>query len=257
MPTPRAGEPHPRRLGLALFVLCVTLGGAATLGLVPTGAAPSVFAERLTITIFWCALAVAGEFFWLENLAQRGMLSMSSLVYLACLFQLEPVSVARVAFFAVLISDLALHRRPWVRAAFNAGQTACALFLARTAMDLLRGALSHGQTAGGIAHVSLDLLPWLVAIAIYWTVNTLLVSTVIGLDGQSSIVKVWRANYANAAYLKTYCALAAAGAILAAAVQWAGLILAPLALVVCPVAQAAHRAFREQKATPPTPLDPA
>ncbi len=172
---------------LAIYVwgtIAAALGGViSTWG--QAAALPSVVTGGLIA--YWLFLSLAAECFWLETPSGNGMVSMSLAVNLGSLFVLPAPWALLVAGTSVFVADLALHRRPWLKAAFNGGQTTVAMTFASWVLQ--------GSTEGA------DPILWdarvLLVPAVFFVFNTGLVSGVISLDSGDRFFRVWKENYGH------------------------------------------------------------
>jgi hypothetical protein len=167
-------------LGLGLL-LAAWLGGRFHLGAAPS---PEMLA-------FWLVFSLAAEGFWLPSPGRRSMVSMSLCANIAVLFVLPVPYALTVAALSVGISDLLLHRRGIVRAAFNSAQTTIALAAAVGAMSFLRGA----STPAGSQILLLYPLASLVPLVVFPAVNVVLVSGIVALEKNQRFWTAWRENY--------------------------------------------------------------
>jgi hypothetical protein len=119
------------------------------------------------------------------------MISMSMAVNLAVLFVLPRPVAFTVAALGVAFSDVLLHRRGIVRALFNASQTTIALAAAAFAMSLL------GSAALPLGSRTILLHPFatLIALPVFFILNTGLVSCVIALECRRDPWNVWKKTF--------------------------------------------------------------
>lgn len=177
--------------------------------------------------VFWFVLTLAAEIFWLETPTRRGMVSMSMAVNIATLFLLPARFVLALGAAAVLAADLLLHRRGWLKAAFNGAQTAVTLFACLLVVHLLDGT---GQTEGARAFVRDPLL--LIAVpATYFAVNTSLVAAAISLHDGLPYRRAWESNYGHYYQVLSSVVLSLLGVLLVMAQERIGFLGGLLSLV--------------------------
>ena len=168
-------------LALGGGVLAATWSTASHHGL---GLAPSAVG-------FWLFFSLAAECFWLETPTRAGMVSMSPAANVASVFLLPTPLVLAVGAFSVGLSDLLLHRRGPLKAAFNAAQMVLSLGATLAVVHLLAGQVPvHGSLL-----IFERPLAVLAAPVVFFLANTLLVSGVLGLVHGCSLWRAWRDNY--------------------------------------------------------------
>jgi hypothetical protein len=140
---------------------------------------------------FWLLFSLAAEGFWLPSPGRRSMVSMSLCANIAVLFVLPVPHALTVAAASVGLSDLLLHRRGIVRAAFNSAQTTIALGAAVAAMNYLRGATAPT----GSQILLLYPLATLVPLIVFPALNVLLVSGVLAIEKGQRFWTAWRESY--------------------------------------------------------------
>lgn len=168
------------RSRLERYVWAVVLIGCASVVVSLRGAtSPGSTDSGITVVGLLAVGLVVGEFF--PTLMWRGdgfRIYTFSGTFTLALVMLGPLWLALlVQTSALLVEDLQ-KRRPALKVAFNLGQYAVSITAARIAFAALTGQ----SVAGGSGHfVAGDILPSLVAAAVYFTVNVTLVSIVLAL----------------------------------------------------------------------------
>ncbi len=219
------------RPALRVFLLLVQLAALATLAWgVRTFDDAAPF--PLTQIAFWLTLSFAAELFWFDTQGAQGMVSMSSAVNLATVFVLPPLAAFVIVALSVLLSDLLLHRRPVVRASFNAAQSVVSLGVAYLLLFTLSGIEAPPGSRAVLEH---PIAVWAAPIGFYF-VNTFLVAGAIDLSGQSSVWRAWMANYGASWFLLTSLVLFILAVTLVSCVEalglWSGVAFILLYLMV-------------------------
>lgn len=205
--------------GLIAYVAIVLgLGGAALLrAWSRADASPWL---PLSGAAFWFFLSLAAEAFWLETPSRRGMVSMSPAVNLATLFILPAHLVLTIGAASVVVADLLLHRRGWLRAAFNGTQTLLALFACLLWIRLFTGL---GEPDGARSFLLHPLLALIVP-ATYFVLNTGSVAGAISLHGRISFWEAWKRNYGHVYQALSSTVLSVLGLGLVVAVERVGYV---------------------------------
>jgi hypothetical protein len=174
---------------LRAYVGVLFLAGVATVA--GSWSQGSVRDVALVPVAFWFFLSMASETFWVPTPSGRGMVSMSLAINMASLFVLPLPHAVTIAAASVLFADLLLHRRGPIRANFNASQTAVAVATAGAAMQLA----GMPTPPMGSRTILLYPLATLVALPVFFVVNTSLVSGVLAIVSGQSFWRAWRENY--------------------------------------------------------------
>jgi len=184
-----------RRILLGLWIGLVL--GAASATLVWLGFPP------LTRNLaFWFGACVAGEVLWVRLSAGAATISMASCFNFAALLVLAPREAMLVASAATIVAELAVMRKPLIRALFNGSQTLVAVALAGCCFTAL-----GGHSASLVDLVSrLRLLPFLAAGVVYYLVNRGSVVVVVALAESIGVEDSWHRNFGS-----TYDPLSCAG----------------------------------------------
>jgi len=235
----------PRRLLLGLWVGLV-IGGA--LALMVRSGAPPLGRELL----FWLIACAAGEVLWVRLPVGQATVSMASCFNFTALLVLSARASMPVTALATLIAELVVMRKTPVKALFNAGQTALAVFCARACFDAC-----GGQGANLIDLVStLQLLPFAVAAAAYYAVNRAAVVVVVAIAQGLSPLESWRRNFGSAYDPLSAGAALSLGALLAthyASIGMIGTLFVALPLVL---ACDGYRRFTRDAAPKPVESEP-
>jgi hypothetical protein len=190
MSTTRTGQPGFSRAAVAYVTLVLGLG-AGLLCLEWVGSGPVFQHLPAGSLLFWLALTLVSELFWLETPAGGGMISMSLTVNMASLFVLPAPLVLSVGWISVVLSDLLIHRRGLLKAFFNGAQTAVAL---SASLLVLRLAIGNAPPYEGSVFTRFPQAAAAAPLA-FFLVNTILVSGVISLCQRRAFLRVWRENY--------------------------------------------------------------
>lgn len=173
------------KTGLAILVIAA-VGGATAL-LVGAG-----LPERFDAVFWaWFVSCLAGEVLWIRTPTRNGTISMALAIDLAALIALHPSQSLTIIASTALLASIYPHRRPVVRAIFNAAQSTLAAGAALLVIHLLTpadGAVAildqytnwPGLFAGGVA---------------FFVVNSALVAMAIALDTHQSVWTTWRDNF--------------------------------------------------------------
>ena len=151
---------------------------------------------------FWFVACVVGEILWVRLSAGGATISMGSCFNFAALLVLAPREAMVVASVATIVAELAVMRKPLVRALFNGAQTLIAVALAGWAFAALGG--HEKSLVDLVSH--LRLLPFLAAGAIYYAVNRGTVVVVVSLAESIGVGESWQRNFGS-----TYDPLSCAG----------------------------------------------
>jgi signal transduction histidine kinase len=194
---------------LVLFISAVTAGGVIVLatsfdGLKDVGI-PHILA--------WIAVGLAAERLWLRTITGRAMDSMASAVDVSLLVLLGARPTVWIVAVYYTLANVLFARREWYRTLFNSGQnvltvaTAGAVYAALGGTPLaLEVGLRSGEWRPEIHHLWL-LLPYLAAIAVYFLLNTLLVSGAVALSAGRRLLATWREEYLYATSIVSSVAL--------------------------------------------------
>jgi hypothetical protein len=175
---------------------------------------------------FWFAVTLLSECQWVRTVPGQATISMASAAHLAVAVLLPRSEAMFLTGLCSVLSETLVLRKPPVRVVFNASQAALAVGLASVAFQALPGS----NVTVGIAIAD---RPWalLFPAAVYWLVNTGLVSLVIGAQGGLPPQRVWRDNFGSAYELFSNSTLIALGLILALLAKPEGTLAALLILL--------------------------
>jgi hypothetical protein len=180
---------------------------------------------------YWLGLCFAGELLWVRLPLGSATISMASCFNFAALIVLTRSEAMLATGISTLIAELAIMRKPPVRATFNAAQTALAVGCAWCGFRL----------AGGSAHSpaallsDLDFAPFLAAAVLYYVVNRTAVTLAIASSTALGFREAWRRNFGGGYELLAAGAALSLGAMLAtlyAAIGKGGALLVALPLVI-------------------------
>ncbi|MBI5837543.1 MAG: hypothetical protein HZB25_09885 [Candidatus Eisenbacteria bacterium] len=167
------------RGALALWV--VALGAGALAVASPSVAAPAVLAV-------WVVAFAMGEVFWLPTYGRRGTISTAMMPHLAAVALLPAGQAVAPAVCVALLADLAMQRKPAVKALYNAALLAITLRAAGWAWAAGVAAVPHA----GVMTAALGLA---CAALAYWSVNRAGVVAIISLAEGVSPWRAWRENF--------------------------------------------------------------
>jgi putative nucleotidyltransferase with HDIG domain len=173
----------------AFFFLYILVVGAAVLYM--GTALPQVHGSWLTLGFLW--LLMLGADFLPAWLPRGGYSTPASALDFAAILLFGPQVAALVVVSSSLISQLFLLRRPPLRAAYNASLFTLMVAASGHVFLLLGGTPGQVSLPG-------DLVAVAAAALVYFAVNAVGVSLVIGLFERISIVRVLRVNYIAAAF---------------------------------------------------------
>jgi len=147
----------------------------------------------------WIAICVLAETMWLSTVSGEGTVTMASTAGLAAamLWGLEPAMWIVAA--STLIADLFILRKPWIRASFNAAQSAITIGAAVLAWSLLGGPLGGLETAQGLRQgeaTAMRLVPAILALlSTYWVLNRALVAVAVAWSSGRGYLQVLREDW--------------------------------------------------------------
>lgn len=173
----------------AFFFLYVLVVGGAVLYL--GTALPQVHGGWLTLGLLW--VMMLGADFLPAWLPRGGYSTPASAMDFAAILLFGPQVAALVVVSSSLVSQLFLLRRPPIRAAYNASLFTLMVAASGHIFLLLGGVPGRLSLPG-------DLLAVTAAALVYFAVNAVGVSLVIGLFERISILRVLRVNYIAAAF---------------------------------------------------------
>lgn len=182
---------------LVVYVSVIIVGGAAFLA-TSWHAIPGVGWPHVAA---WIAVGLTAERLWLRTITGRAMDSMASTVDVSLIVLLGVAPAAWIVAVYYTLANVIFVRREWYRTLFNSGQNVLTVAAAGTVYAALGGrplALEAGLMAGvwkpEFQYLWL-LVPYLAAIAVYFLVNTLLVSGAVALSAGRRLLDTWREEY--------------------------------------------------------------
>lgn len=174
----------PRRpfLFRVFYLAVVLLAGVLVAGALPHAGPPqlAVMAVVLAFLILSEATPV--------TLPGGGYANASTVIDLPGLILLGPLYAAALDAFSTLLVQGVFLRRPWVRVGFNVASFTLVDFASAAAFEAAGGQL-------GTLQFPRDVLPLLACGSVYFIVNSLLVSTVIGLTSGPDPWRIWQRNF--------------------------------------------------------------
>jgi signal transduction histidine kinase len=147
----------------------------------------------------WVLICVLAETMWLPVASGHGTVTMASTAGIAAamLFGLEPA--VWIAAASTLVADLTILKKSWVRASFNASQSAITIGLAMLAWSALGGPLGGLEGAEGLQQgeaTAVRLVPPILALlATYWVFNRALVAVAVAWSSGRAYVEVLREDW--------------------------------------------------------------
>ncbi len=190
-----------------------------------SGTTPAAFA-------YWLAVCAAGEVLWIRLPLGSATISMASCFNFAALLVLSRGEAMAITALSTLIVELALMRKPAMRAIFNGAQTALAVAAAAWAFDR-----ASGGSRDLVALVSgFRLLPFVAAAAAYYVVNRGAVSLAVASSTGLTPLRAWRENFGSGYELLACGAVFSLGALVA--VHYSAIGMAGTLLVALPLALA-------------------
>lgn len=182
----------PRLRAYVAFVI-VTAVGLLALGV------PGDLERHWAHYVGWIAICVLAETMWLPTASGEGTVTMASTagVAAAMLWGLEPAMWIVAA--STLVADLTILRKPWIRASFNAAQSAITIGVAVFVWSLLGGPLGGLETAADLRQgeaTAMRLVPPILALlATYWIANRALVAVAVAWSSGRGYVQVLREDW--------------------------------------------------------------
>lgn len=149
---------------------------------------PGLVGAPWLLILLWAALILVTDAAPV-TLPGGGYITVSSTVDYAGILILGPVPTALAEFAATLVLQVGFQRRPFQKSVFNAAAFAGTVLVAGRVYQLL------GGVPGEALAFPQSLLPILGMGLAYYTLNTLIVSTVIALSERRRMWQVWQINY--------------------------------------------------------------
>ncbi len=234
-----------RRLPLTVYVLAVLTLGAILL--IESWTSAGTRATAVSAGAFWLLLSLAAETFWVPTPGGRGMVSMSLAANIAVLFVLPRADALSITATSVVLADLMLHRREWLRALFNGAQSVIATAVAFTAMRLFGAPDAPLGSAAFLLHPAAALA----ALPAFMAANTLLVSGAIALSSGMPFWHAWIENYGFGFQHVSAITLFIVGLGLAIGVEVIGYMSGLASLLVLLVLRDAYRYYLRKRDSAP------
>jgi len=180
----RAIATHAAFPWLPLYYLLIVGGGTLLLG----WNIPGISESAWPLILVWLVLILATDAAPV-SLPGGGFITVSSTVDYAGILILGPVPVALAEFVATLILQLAVRRRPFHKALFNASAFAGTVLVAGWVFT------SMGGVPGGAIEFPSILPPLLAMGMVYYALNTSIVSVILALADGKKAWRIWQVNY--------------------------------------------------------------
>jgi signal transduction histidine kinase len=159
---------------------------------------PQELDQRWPHLVAWIAICVLSETLWLTTVSGEATVTMASTSGLAAIMLWGFGPAIWIVAASTLIADLLILRKPWIRAAFNAGQSTITVGAAFGVWVVLGGPAGGLETADlgrGEAAAMRLVLPILGLIAAYWLVNRVLVSVAVAWSSGRAYLQVLREDW--------------------------------------------------------------
>lgn len=171
----------------SVFYYAVLIGGAAALGasLFQVGDVP------WHAVAVWAILVTAVDLYPV-SLPRGGFVTVAAAFDYAAIVVFGPAVAALIEFFAQLLIRGVARRTPWRRTLFNAALFPMTVYLAGRIYVLTGGQIGSMALPGSI-------LPLLLCGIVYFAINSIAVSFIIGLAEKVHPWRVWQLNYVWAA----------------------------------------------------------
>ena len=197
--------------------------------------------------IFWAIVCLAGELMWIRLPLGRATLSMASCCQFAALLVLPRGQAMALTAMGGAFVEAAVLRKPARRVLFNASQAALSVGAASWAFAATSGLGSRLQPM--LAHG--QLLPFALAAAAYFLVNTGAVSLAVSLSEGVTPFAAWRRNFGHGYEILSSGALFSLGVLLATQYSAAGvagtlLLALPLLLAYAGYRRSSRRPGEER-----------
>jgi signal transduction histidine kinase len=189
-------------LRLKIYVTAVL----AVAVLVLSGTLPADLRTNGLHYLAWIGICAASESLWLPTMSGTGTATMASTAGLAAIVLWGRDAACWIAAISSLIAELAILRKPLIRASFNAGQITLTTWLAGAAFALLGGpiqGLEHlGRVAAAGELVALRLAPGILGmLVVYHLGNRGFVAAAVAWSTERPFLRVLREDWYYAARL--------------------------------------------------------
>ena len=166
--------------------------------------APQVFhpaggLRTLTDYALWVGICIFSESLWLTTLSGTGTVTMASTAGLTTAVLWGGAAATWIVAVSTLIAELAVLKKPWVRALFNTSQAAITIWSAAQVFGALGGPMQGLQAAGvlpGRELIALRLvIPVLGLFVVYMVLNRVLVAVAVAWSTERSYLRVLREDW--------------------------------------------------------------
>lgn len=155
-----------------------------------------------------------------------GYVTPTAVIDLACIVFLGPFYTALLDVSSTFVMQAVVQRKPMIRVVHNMAVFAIATLAAGAAYSAAGGVTGHFSA-------SHDMVPMLIAGLVYFVVDSVLISTVLGLTGDTSPWRVWQRNFQPGILLHLFSVtLGALAALTYANSGWVGLVLLAVPFIV-------------------------
>jgi signal transduction histidine kinase len=233
---------------LVLYVGSVVAAAIVVLALFPLDWRTPLFVQYLG----WVAITVVAESLWLPTITGEGTDSMASAANFATVVLWGIAPGIWIVAVSTAISDLAIRRRPPIRALFNSAAMIVVMALGGTAFRALGGP-ETGVTAAlasdhlDLTHTMALLIPLLGLGVVYRTLNVCLVSVASGWSSERPVWRVMREDFLYAEQIISDLALLFLSPLMVvsfATLSYPGIVLFYVPLLVI---RDSHRRYVELK----------
>lgn len=189
-------------LRLRLFVGLTTLAALAVLG---TNVPPMLRVDWGHF-VAWTVICLVSETMWTQNLSGAGTWSLAAAACLSTIVLWGTEAGIWIGALSTLVADLFVARKPWVKAAFNAGQITLTSWCAGLLFEVLGGRAALPVAEGGAQLVrgSAPALAFsFVALAVaFFAVNRAMVALAVAWSGDRTWWRVLREDWLFVARLE-------------------------------------------------------
>jgi signal transduction histidine kinase len=180
---------------LVIFVASVVLAAAVLLAVLPL---PDLDRHWLDY-VGWTIICLAAEMLWIETVAGEGTESMASAANFATAVLWGTASSMWIVAVSTLAAGTLVHRRPWYRTLFNAGQMVVTMLCAGAMFAVLggpwRGVVAEPLSEGAATEVLRLAVPYVGLGVIYSLVNRLFVGAAVAWSSGRPYLRVLRTEY--------------------------------------------------------------
>ncbi len=169
--------------GFSILYAGVVIGGACALGV----SVATLEGTPWLALALWTLLIAAVDLYPM-NLPRGGSVSVAPAFDFAAVIVFGPAGAAVVELLAQLVIRGAVRRAPWHRTVFNAALFPMSVYVAGHAYLLAGGRVGAMSLPGSV-------LPLVLAGTVYFCVNSIVLSFIVGLAERVSPWRVWQLNY--------------------------------------------------------------